>query len=61
MSLLAENLDILMFAALAAAILLGYPVVFTLAGLAVGAGAMALRGMDQKDESAASEHDTSQR
>ncbi|MCA8909285.1 MAG: TRAP transporter large permease subunit, partial [Rhodospirillaceae bacterium] len=36
MSLLAENLDILMFAALAAAILLGYPVVFTLAGLAVG-------------------------
>ncbi|MCB9959522.1 MAG: TRAP transporter large permease subunit [Rhodospirillaceae bacterium] len=33
---MAENLDILMFAALAAAILLGYPVVFTLAGLAVG-------------------------
>ncbi|MER2601286.1 MAG: hydrogenase small subunit, partial [Candidatus Competibacter phosphatis] len=36
-------------------------VVAGVAGLAVGAGAMALRGMDQKDESAASEHDTSQR
>ena len=36
-------------------------VVAGVAGLAVGAGAMALRGMDQKDEPAASEHDTSQR
>ena len=35
MSGLADSLDLLMFAALAGAILLGYPVVFTLAGLAV--------------------------
>ena len=35
MTAIAESLDILMFVALAAAILIGFPVVFTLAGLAV--------------------------
>lgn len=40
MSLLAGNLDLLMFAALCAGILLGYPVVFTLAGIGVLFGAL---------------------
>ncbi|GAA0567738.1 TRAP transporter large permease [Caenispirillum bisanense] len=35
MSLLADNLDLIMFAALCGGILLGYPVVFTLAGIGV--------------------------
>ena len=33
-------------------------IVAGVAGLGVGAGAMALRGMDKKDEPTASDHDT---
>ncbi|SOE00816.1 TRAP transporter large permease [Caenispirillum bisanense] len=42
MSLLAANLDLVMFAALCGGILLGYPVVFTLSGIAILFGVLGL-------------------